>query len=106
MHARPLALTAAIVTGSLALAGQAAGQADRSQDLAAFVYDPAYQPPTKRALPEPDPEADAVNPPVGPQKFSKKQVAGRLRQLKVLYEDWLLTDGFYLRKVAECEAAL
>ncbi|MGB5527916.1 MAG: hypothetical protein WBN79_13705 [Gemmatimonadota bacterium] len=36
MHARPLALTAAIVTGSLALAGQAAGQADRSQDLGAF----------------------------------------------------------------------
>jgi len=37
-------------------------------------------------------------------KFTKQQVAGRLRQLKILYEDWLLTDEFYARKVAECEA--
>jgi hypothetical protein len=38
-----------------------------------------------------------------PPKFTKQMVAGRLRQLKVLYEDGLLTDEFYLRKVAECE---
>ena len=30
---------------------------------------------------------------------------GRLRQLKMLYEEWLLTDDFCYRKVAECEAA-
>jgi hypothetical protein len=36
--------------------------------------------------------------------FSKQQVAGRLRQLKLLYEDGLLTDEFYEAKVAECEA--
>jgi hypothetical protein len=28
-----------------------------------------------------------------------------LRQLKALYDDWLLTDDFYGEKVAECEAA-
>ena len=38
--------------------------------------------------------------------FTKRQVAGRLRQLKALYAEWLLTDDFYLRKVAECEASL
>jgi hypothetical protein len=38
-------------------------------------------------------------------KFTKQQVAGRLRQLKILYEEGLLTDRFYDEKVAECEAA-
>jgi hypothetical protein len=37
-------------------------------------------------------------------KFTKQQVESRLRQLRILYEDWLLTDEFYLRKIAECEA--
>lgn len=40
-----------------------------------------------------------------PPKFTRQMVAGRLRQLKILYEDGLLTDEFYLRKVAECEEA-
>ena len=38
-------------------------------------------------------------------KFSKQQVAGRLRQLKLLFEEGMLTDEFYNEKVAECEAA-
>jgi hypothetical protein len=38
-------------------------------------------------------------------KFTKQQVASRLRQLKLLYEEGLLTDAFYLAKLAECEAA-
>jgi hypothetical protein len=33
-------------------------------------------------------------------------VAGRLRQLEALYQEWLLTDEFYRRNVAECEAAM
>jgi hypothetical protein len=37
-------------------------------------------------------------------KFSKQQVAGRLRTLKLLYEEGLLTDEFYDAKVSECEA--
>ena len=39
-------------------------------------------------------------------KFTKQQVAGRLRQLKLLFEEGLLTEGFYDRKVAELETGL
>ena len=39
-----------------------------------------------------------------PPKFTRQQIAGRLRQLRLLYEDGLLTDEFYEAKVAECEA--
>jgi hypothetical protein len=37
-------------------------------------------------------------------KFTRQQIAGRLRQLKLLFEEGLLTDDFYCEKVAECEA--
>ncbi len=50
------------------------------------------------------PTAPSAPPKTEPPKFTKSQVTGRLRQLKILYEDWLLTDDFYARKVAECEA--
>ena len=46
-----------------------------------------------------------VDPSAVKPKFTKQQVAGRLRQLKRLFEDGLLTEDFYARKVAECEAA-
>lgn len=80
-----------------------------AEDLCVTVYNPSYQPPPTR-IPEPSSEEEkekaeaksAANPP----KFTKRQVAGRLRQLKGLYEEWLLTDDFYNAKVAECEAAL
>jgi len=54
------------------------------------------------------PPAVAKAPPAGPAakpKFTKEQVASRLRRLKSLYEDGLLTDEFYDSRVAECEAA-
>jgi hypothetical protein len=38
-------------------------------------------------------------------KFTKQQIAGRLRQLKLLFEEGLLTEDFYCQRVAECEAA-
>ena len=47
----------------------------------------------------------AVDPSAVKPKFTKQQVAGRLRQLKLLFEEGLLTEDFYARKVAECEAA-
>lgn len=37
-------------------------------------------------------------------RFTQQQVAGRLRQLKLLFEEGMLTDNFYADKVAECEA--
>ena len=42
----------------------------------------------------------------GKAAFTQRQVQGRLRQIRGLYEEWLLTDNFYHRKVAECEASL
>jgi hypothetical protein len=38
-------------------------------------------------------------------KFTKQQIAGRLRQLKLLFEEGLLTDDFYDDRVAECETS-
>ena len=40
------------------------------------------------------------------QTFTRGQVRGRLRDLKKLYGQGLLSAGFYLRKVAECKAAV
>jgi len=85
-----------------------------AQELKALVYDPSYVPPPKRVYTPPaaeakapaenQPAASSSKPATEAPKFTKSQVAGRLRQLKTLYEDWLLTDEFYGRKVAECEA--
>jgi hypothetical protein len=83
-----------------------------AEELLVLVFDPAYQPPPKRvarARPSPAVETNAPAPAVAPAaekpKFSKQQVAGRLRELKLLFEEGLLTDEFYELKVAECEAA-
>ncbi|MHC4403200.1 MAG: hypothetical protein ACYTG0_26360 [Planctomycetota bacterium] len=80
-----------------------------AEELTALVYDPSYQPPPTR-VPKPmtDEEKAKAAPtdPAAKPKFTKRQVAGRLRQLKNLFEEWLITDDFYNRKVAECEAAL
>ena len=37
-------------------------------------------------------------------KFTKQQIIGRLKQLKLLFEEGLLTESFYCERVAECEA--
>ncbi len=57
--------------------------------------------------PEPTTELPFVGPPAPPkpQKFTKQQIVGRLKQLKGLYEECLLTDTFYDAKVSECELA-
>jgi hypothetical protein len=49
----------------------------------------------------------ATNTTVVPERprFTKQQIAGRLRQLKLLFEEQLLTDDFYNEKVAELEDA-
>lgn len=49
--------------------------------------------------------APAATPAAKP-KFTQQQIAGRLRQLKFLYQEGLLTDEFYNEKVAECDTAL
>ena len=81
-----------------------------AEELKAHVYSPYYRPPSKRVRTPTEAEKKAaaatVKRTAGAAKFSKRQVAGRLRQLKMLYGDWFLTDSFYDRKVAECEAVL
>lgn len=92
-------------------------------DLKALTYDPAYEPPPKRAVPiRPPPAAatnaavsttlaSATNAPAGTNvavaaakpKFTKQQIARRLKELQRLYEEDLLTDAFYHERVAECE---
>jgi hypothetical protein len=82
-----------------------------AEELKVLVFDPSYEPPPKR-VPRPiSPElqakakATAAELAAKNQKFDKKQVTGRLQQLKGLFEEGQLTDGFYGMKVAECEAA-
>jgi hypothetical protein len=84
-------------------------------DLKVLVFDPSYQPVPKR-IPRTRPSVETQPAPAAPAtattnaapskpKFTKQQVAGRLRQLKLLFEEGLLTDDFYAGKVAECDAA-
>ncbi|NUQ64115.1 MAG: PPC domain-containing protein [Pirellulales bacterium] len=80
-----------------------------AEDFKVLVYDPSYTPTPKRIANEEaiKKKAEAVTA-KSPEtaKFTKRQVEGRLRQLKALYEEGLLTDEFYEDKAAECEAAL
>ena len=83
-----------------------------AEELKVLVFNPSYQPPPKRVprvAPPPAVETKApvaaVEPAAGKPKFTKQQAAGRLRQIKLLFEEGLLTDDFHDRKVAECEAA-
>ena len=80
-------------------------------DLKALVFDPNYQPPPKRvahARPRTEVQPKLVvasaDSAANKPKFTKQQVTGRLRQLKLLFEEGLLTDDFYNDKVGECEA--
>jgi hypothetical protein len=77
-----------------------------AEDLPVLVYNAALFPTGAKRVPPPTPPellAEAAKS-AASVKFTKRQVAGRLRQLQLLYEDWLLTDAFYHAKVAECEA--
>jgi hypothetical protein len=86
-----------------------------AEEFKVLVYDNNAAPSSKRTprpRPAPSvstPETNSVvvaNSSTNKPKFSRQQVSGRLRQLKLLYEEGLLTDDFYDAKVAECEAAL
>jgi len=76
-----------------------------SQELMVMVYDPSFRPPPSR-VPAPRDETTETSTTDNPPQFTQRQVAGRIRQLKLLFEEWLLTDDFYNEKVAECEAVL
>lgn len=83
-----------------------------ASDLPAMVFDPGFTAPGRRLArarpptpPAPNPTVAAAASAAGTPKFTPQQVAGRLRQLKLLFEEGLLADDFYDEKVAECEAA-
>ena len=84
-----------------------------AQDLKAVVFNPAYQPPSKRVrrvttpFSQPSASTEAKLPATAGQqpKLSKGLIWYRLRLLKLLYEENLLTDKFYDEKVKKCEAA-
>ena len=80
-----------------------------AEELNVSVYNATVEAKPKREAPV----VSETKPPVAPNptakpdekpKFTKQQVAGRLRELKRLYEDYLITEDFYTKKVAECEA--
>lgn len=92
-----------------------------AEDLKIVAFDPAYEPPPKRvrspaaieaavkaqAEATAKAEAEAAAKPDVPRakpKFTKGQVVGRLRQIKFLFEEGLLTDEFNELRIAECEA--
>ncbi|MCX6902306.1 MAG: hypothetical protein NTW03_02260 [Verrucomicrobia bacterium] len=100
-------------------------------DLKVLVFDPNYEPPPKRVARTRPTSASATNlltnavaaakttastntaagtnatlaAAAAKPKFTKQQITGRLRELKRLFEEGLLTDNFYDVKVEECEAA-
>ena len=84
-----------------------------AQNFVALVCDPNDQPPPEHPVPfRPTPVvtntvASAISTNGVPPKpgFTKQQVANRIREIKRLYEDGLLTDAFYDKKMTECEAA-
>jgi hypothetical protein len=83
-----------------------------ADEFKVLVFNPSYEPPPKRVARARPPSAVApktpaasTDPAAGKPKFTKQQVAGRLRQLKLLFEEGLITEDFHDRKVAECEAA-
>jgi len=85
-----------------------------AQEFAVTLFPRDFQLPPKRVPPTLTPEKKAELLKVSTSakgssgdkgKFTKGQVAGRLRQLRRLYEDGYFTDSFYLARVAECEAA-
>ncbi len=79
-------------------------------ELKVEVFNPTYKPAPKStpvmptALAAQAKVAAAGNAGEAP-KFNKRQVAGRLRDLKLLFEEGLLANEFYVLKIAECEAA-
>jgi hypothetical protein len=100
-----------------------------AKEFKALVFDPGYSLPPRHAVPVRVPPpvvtnavahatqavaavttnvvAGRTNIVVAAQgKFTKQQVASRIREVKRLYEEGLLVDEFYNKQMDECEAAI
>jgi len=74
------------------------------EEFAAIIFNPKGEPEFGRTLPPPPSKSDLQKATLAnPPQFTAKQVQGRLRQLRLLFEEWLITDDFYNAKVAQCE---
>jgi ribosomal protein L40E len=73
------------------------------EDLPALVFNPAYQPPADRIRP---PIRDEDRPKGVQPTLTRSSVDGYLRQIERLYQEWLLTDAFVNREIANVEARL
>jgi len=76
---------------------------DPPRKLPPGVEDPSkmsYKAPKKPTKPAPKPTGETPAKPT-PQS-TRRQVINRLRQLKRLYDEWLLTESFFKSKVDEC----
>ena len=71
--------------------------------LPALVFDPAYRPPADRVRP---PIRDEDRPKDAQRNLRKSEVDGYLRQIENLYQQWLLTEEFANREIANVEARL
>jgi ribosomal protein L40E len=72
-----------------------------ADNLPVLVYDPSYQPPADRVRP---PIRDEDRPKDVKPTLTRSSVEGYLRQIDSLYQEWLLTDEFVNREIANTEA--
>ena len=72
-----------------------------ADNLPALVYNPSYKAPADRVRP---PIRDEVRPKGVKRTLTKSSVAGRLRQIEGLYQNWFFTDEFANRQNAAIEA--
>jgi hypothetical protein len=71
--------------------------------LPALVFNPGYQPPAERIRP---PIRDEDRPKEATRNLRQNQVDWFLKQINGLYQEWLLTDEFANRQIADVEARL
>jgi len=74
-----------------------------AETLPVLVYNPSYQPPADRIRP---PIRDEDRPKNVQRTLTRSSVDWYLRQLDGLYQEWLLTDEFINREIANVEARL
>ncbi len=74
-----------------------------AEDLPVLVVDPNYQPRPERIRP---PIRDEDRPKDAQQNLTRSSVDFYIRQIERLYQEWLLTDEFVNREIANIEARL
>ncbi len=74
-----------------------------AETLPLLVYNPGYQAPADRMRPA---IRDEDRPKDATRNLRQSQVDGYLRQIDALYQNWLLTDDFANRQIADIEARL